>query len=600
MGSLNRLVSQIERDDLRMSRRRLLQVVGVGSASGLLLAACGEDSDDDETPAEPDATNTPVESEAGDDPDDGDETAEPEGEADAESGSLEEYAQIVGPPVDDPLIPAVGTPRFGGDLQVASHDEPVTLDGHLNTRSVVQWLATMMCEGLFAWNLDSEPVPDLTESFEWNEDSTQLTIELRQGVLFHDGSELTSEDVQATVTRWVATSLGSDMAEIIESIDTPDDYTVVFNLTQSYPFLIPRLTVRQAATMWVYSKAQIDGLADPSDDIGVPIGTGPFQFDEWRENQFLRLTRFDDYVGRQEPPMGYAGGRVAYLDSVTFHWVLDEAVRIAGLQTGEYHFADNILQDHFARFENDPEVRTRLNLGTWPCVHFNLQQGPMSDLRLRQAWNAAVDITQVAAALGDERFFPLGPSLIPDPNTPWHSNEIGNDVYLEYDPEKARALLEESDYDGEPIRYLVNPDSAESYTPGIVMEPMLEEVGFNIELVSLDAATLASYRADPNRMDAFACSWGPRPDPTLMAAWAEGFPGWWDTEEKKDLLERIRLERDFQTRVDLWHEFQELYYTQIPGIKISDQQTLVLESEKYSGARMDSISPAFINSWLNE
>jgi peptide/nickel transport system substrate-binding protein len=598
MSNLLDTVSRLNLDEIKLPRRRVLQMMGLGAVgtAGMLLAACGDDDDDDtdDPVTEPGDDEDPIDEDDDDDVAVDDDDAEP-------ADRHEAYARAVGRPEGDPFNPAVGEPRFGGDLQVGSHDEPVLLDAHLNTRSVIQYLNANMCEGLWAWNLDGEPQAALAESHEWNDDSTILTINLRQGVPFHDGHELTSADIEANINRWGSVPLGSEAGSYIDSVDTPDDYTVVVNLNEPFPFLVFRMTVRQASSFFIYSGEQIEALDEPTDDIGVPIGTGPFMFDEWRENQFLRMVRFDDYAGREEPPAGDAGGKVAYLDAITFQWVPDESVRIAGLQTGEYHMVENILPDHFERFDGDadPNVRTRLTLGSWPCVHFNLQQGIMTDLRVRQAFNAAIDVTQVAAALGSEVFFPISPSMVPGEDGPWYS-EVGEDVYLEYDPDRARQLLEESDYDGQTIRWLVNPDSDTSYTPGIVCEPMLEEAGFNIELVPLDGATLASYRADPDRMEAFGCGWSYQPDPTLMAAWQPGFPGWWDTEEKNRILREMRMETDFDARYALWEEFQQLYYTELPGIKFCDQNSLILESEQYSGTRYEIIFYYFWNTWLNE
>ena len=314
-------------------------------------------------------------------------------------------------------------------------------------------------------------------------------------------------------------------------------------------------------------------------------------------NQFLRLERFEEYKGRLEPPSGFAGGRVAYLDAIVHHYVPDEAVRLAGLETGQYHVAINVTLDQYPLFVNHPAVRPRLSFQTWPCANFNKLQGPMTDLRIRQAFVAAIDVHQVAAALGPPEFIQTDPGIW-WPGTPWHS-DAGAEVYYEYNPEKARRLLQEAGYSGQPIRWLVDPSNPQYYIPALVAKPMLEQVGFNIELVPVDSVTLVSLRGDPNRMDVFSCEYAPR-EPTLIAAFQDSHPGWWTTETKNNLLEQMRLTSDFQERYALFEQLQELMYTELPMMKFANRAHLYLESQKYSGAWFETFYYYYINTWLNE
>lgn len=516
----------------------------------------------------------------------------------AQSDHIRQYAEQVGPPSDDSRTGNIGTPRFGGTLHVAADREHPHFDPYQSTLNHIMEVSNHVAEALFVLNANEQPVPALAESYAVSEDGTVYNIEIRQGVPFHDGTELTAADVVASLERWLA--IGSygraEVSRNVVSVEATDTHSVRITLTQPFPFIIFQLSAPIGGAAFIYPASLLEQVG--TDFIREPIGTGPYRFVEYRENQFVRLARFEEYAGRVEPPSGWAGGRVAYIDEIVVHYVPDEAVRIAGVESGEYHLAIDATADLMPLYQGRDDIRTRVSLDTWPAYNFNKQLGPMTDQRIREAFRAAIDITMVAAALGPPEFVTTDPALV-FPTSAWHSL-VGEEAYYAYDPERARALLAEAEYDGTPIRIMVDPSRAFLNTPTLVAQGMLEEVGFVVELVPVDSATFGAWREDPTRMDVFAAAYSPRPDPTLMVMLGSGHPGWFDTELRAELMEDIQIESDFEVRLGYWEQLQAHVYEYVPFMKIANLGTLHLESTRYSGAWFDVAQRYYPNTWLNE
>ncbi|WP_422367369.1 ABC transporter substrate-binding protein [Pelagibius sp.] len=516
----------------------------------------------------------------------------------AQSSNIKALAEAVGAPSSDARGPAEGAPRFEGTLNVATDREHPHFDPHLTTTNHVIEISNHVTEALFTLGAKGTPEPSLAESYEVSEDGKIYTIKIRSGVKMHNGDVLASSDVVASLNRYLTygTYGRREVAANVASVDAVDDLTVKITLNERFPFILYQLSAPIGGGPFIYPKELIEEVE--GSPITQPIGTGPYRFVSYRKNVSVVLERFEDYVGREEAPSGFAGGRVAYFDRIVEHYVADEAVRVAGLQTGEYQIAVNITPDLYELYKDDPAIRPRVVLATWPCFNFNKQSGPMTDQRVREAFRLAIDVSQIAPALGPDEFVSMDPALVFQ-GSPWFS-EVGDEIYRSQDMARAQALLQESDYDGLPIRILVNPSRPHIYTPAVIAQPMLEEAGFSVELVPVDSATYSEFRSDPNRMDVFSCAYSPRQDPTLMVALGARHPGWWDTEEKTRLITEMQTTDDMEVRYAAWEELQRHFYEYVPLMKIANLAQLHLESADYSGAWYEVAQRYYLNTWSNE
>src|SRR5262249_14436414 len=138
----------------------------------------------------------------------------------------------------------------------------------------------------------------------------------------------------------------------VEAVEAKDPYTVVIHLKEPSGSLILALA-RPNSGAAIYPKEVIERAAADG-QITEFIGTGPFRFVEHKPDRHIKLARFKDYAARAEPPNGYGGRRTAYVDEILFLPVPDVAVRLAGVETAEYHYAQQLKADLYDRIKAAP------------------------------------------------------------------------------------------------------------------------------------------------------------------------------------------------------------------------------------------------------
>jgi len=494
-------------------------------------------------------------------------------------------------------------PVRGGRLRVAATGQPAGLDMHLTNQRTVTMIGWQMYEALFTFDGDYATVPMLAQSHEVSTDGLTVTIVLRQGVPFHNGEEMKAADVVASFNRWApVSSLGLAISDFLAEIAEVDPYTVSFTLTEPLVAL-PSMLARQAQGLSIHPKSVLDAAgSNPLTDAQY-IGTGPYQFVERQADRFTLFRRFDNYVGVEGPPSGYAGSKAAYLDEIEFVPVPDEAARVAGLQSGDYHYLEEIIPDQISVLGDDPAVNIQiLPPRSYGIIVLNNAAGPMSNVAMRQAVQAAISVVPSGLATHGEGYFEPGPGIML-PQTAWHS-EVSAELYDQGDPEKARQLLTDAGYDGTPIRVLCTQEDLGDYNAAVVAQQQLEEAGFTIELEVSDEATLEENIEDDNRWDITTNAYVFRPDPVLIPPFAScTFDGKWCSDEKVAIVARLQTESEFDARFAAFEELQQLWYRDAPAIKLvnnygvaalSAQVRNVLETTKFE------IEPEFANTWLAE
>ncbi|MEZ4504327.1 MAG: ABC transporter substrate-binding protein [Thermomicrobiales bacterium] len=476
-----------------------------------------------------------------------------------------------------------GTP--GGNLTVALVGEPPTLDEHQTTAGVTAEVTSPIYETLFAYDNEWQPIPMLAESHTISEDGLTHTIVLRQGVPFHNGEIMTSADVKASLDRWGQISgVGKRIYEKTTSVDATDDHTITWNFTQPYGTLLIALSNNTQAAS-IYPKSVIDaGTLEPNETV---IGTGPYKMVERRADAYIRLERFDDYAALEGGPIGYGGTKYAYADTIEFIPVPDIAARVAGLQAGDYLMHQNgaMSNDQYDVVVDYPGLVTTINPPTeWPVFFLNFQSPIMSNLTIREAVQAALDMEpMLQSAYGSADFYALDPGLMMK-QTPWWT-DAGIDRYNMADPELAKTKLTESGYDGTPVRFMSTQEYGYMYATSTVAVQQLEAVGFTIDHQVIDWATVVERRAKPEEWDMFVTGHGFVPDPSQISYVGQMniYPGWWDNEDSLELASEMLAAGTFEERMPLWEQIQANAYTQIPAIKIGDGATITVASETVKG-----------------
>jgi peptide/nickel transport system substrate-binding protein len=460
------------------------------------------------------------------------------------------------------------TPRKGGVLRVGMIGEPPTLDAHATTAVITREIGINVFEGLYALDGKYQPAPLLAEGHEVLDGGRRYAIRLRKDVKFHNGKALTSADVVASLKRWGAmASTGKAIFKTVEAIEARGPQAVEIRLKEASGTLLTVLAQVDNAAV-VYPKEVLDAAGEGQ--LKEFVGTGPFRFVEHKPDRHIKLARFDGYAARSEPASGLAGRRTAHLDEILFMPVPDYATRQAGMTTGEYDYIQQVKPDQVDRIKAAPGVEpVVVKPYGWATIVFNTRQGLMTDTRLRQAAQAVLDVEpMLLAGLGHRDFYRVDPGLFFQ-ELPWHSR-AGAALYNQRDKDKARRLLKEAGYAGQPMRWIVTTEYEHHYKPAVVAKSQLEEVGFKIDLQVSDWATVVQRRNKPELWDAFSTAFVFVPEPATSAQVLCDWPGWWCSPEKDQLLQAMARELDFKKRYAMWEKVQAIFYAEAPRIKIGD------------------------------
>jgi peptide/nickel transport system substrate-binding protein len=498
--------------------------------------------------------------------------------------------------------PAAGV--MGGTLRVATIGEPPHLDEHQSTAELIAIIGYCAYEGLFTYDADYQAIPELVATHTVSDDGLTHTMALRQGVMFHNGDEMTAADAIASVERWGRISgVGQRLMEKTEELAQIDDYTIEFRLSEPYGTILIALAHNtQACT--IHPKSVLDAAGDePMTEPAQYIGTGPYRLVEWQRDAAMRFERFDEYQSSGEERLGYGGKKYAYADTIEFIPVPDEAARVAGLQAGDYDLGLDIGNDQYTVLQDFPGVVAEILTPTeWDVFFLNWKSPMMENLAMREAVQAALDsLPMLQSGRGGDEFIRLDPGLMMK-QTPWYTT-AGEERYNINDPDLAKQKLQEAGYDGEPLRFITTQEYSYMYGEAIVAQQQLEAVGITVDLQVVDWATVLERRAKPEEWDMFGTSHGFVPDPSQISYIGQmnQYPGWWSSESSLALAAELLAESDFDVRKPIFEEIQAAAYTEIPAIKIGDSSKVSFRSERLGGwDGQFERGPKFWNFWISE
>ena len=399
---------------------------------------------------------------------------------------------------------------YGGKLLITGQASIKTLDPDFSAAYVTAATANQhVFEQLFAWNQKMEPTPGAVQS--WNVDgtATKWTLTIREGMKFHDGTDVTVDDVIASYERIMASGAGYNAGItkrlLVEGgMKKQDNLTLTIQLSEPFNFIPTGLSIPFRGSVTVKPKRIVDMFPTGKEDMGHDnvIGSGPYRVKDWFVGDRIVLERFPDYNSRSEPASYMAGAKLAFMDEL--HWleIPNEETKIAGLKTGEWDFMDSVGLD----FVSDLEKTDGVNIGWYKPGHysnspFNHAVAPTDNKLVRQAILAAVDAEAIMSSLGPPSTWNLcGQVFIC--NAVWNSDSA-IELYNQANTERAKELLAEAGYNGEPV-HIKNPTDYGTITPiGPVLKSQLEAAGINVEMPAQDWAGIISIIMTPNGWNMF-------------------------------------------------------------------------------------------------
>ncbi len=423
------------------------------------------------------------------------------------------------------------------EITIALSADITSLDpqGHNDTKS--ETVSFLLFNRLFRLNTDFEVVPDLAES--WKQPSTtEWVIKIKEGVLFHDGSEMTSADVKASLDRSKEMPKVQQVLSEIESIDIVDTYSVKVTTKSAFaPFLY---TLVHAGTS-ILPKAYLES----GDEFASPIGSGPYSFVEWVSGDQVVVAKNDNY---------FDADNIGQSSKITFKVIPEGTSRTIALETGEVDVVAEVpttdmnkVTDHsdLTLFEK-PSTRTDF-------FEMNTEKAPFDNILVRQAMNYAIDkeavlIVSIEGA-GIQAESVLAPSFLGYKAGPYS-----------FDPAKAKALLAEAGYaDGFDMAITTSGDDRKRIAE--VIQASLMEVGINASIEMLEWGTFIDT-AIKGGHQSLVLGWTSNPDPdaTLTPRFFSGNIDGMNFSRLNDpkidqLLKDGREELDLAKREKIYNEF---------------------------------------------
>lgn len=373
--------------------------------------------------------------------------------------------------------------RAAGTLVIALSEDPGHFNPGITTGFNVHAVAGSIFNGLVELDDNANPHPDLATSWDVSDDGTVYTFHLAEGVRWHDGEPFTSADVKFTFENILLnfhSRTKAGLGDVLESIETPDEQTVVFTFSQPYAPLLQRLNSTEAPILPQHIYGDVEDVQTAEANLS-PVGTGPFRLADYAIDDSITLERNDDYFKKGLP----------LLDRVIFRIIPDQNTQLLALEQGEVDFIWRVPGGEIERLESEPEIQLyRLNSGPGggfcvPSLAFNLDRERFQDERVRQAIAHSVDRQQLL----EQAIFGQG-RVATGPISSQMEFAYTDDVtQYAYDPVMAQQLLDDAGLtpgdDG--TRFSMDLLLFPTFTKyGEIIRENLSKVGIDVQVTPLD------------------------------------------------------------------------------------------------------------------
>lgn len=469
------------------------------------------------------------------------------------------------------------------EIRVGISRDADTLDPANHRNRETETIIRNLYDGLVTRDADMRVVPELAESFS-QVSPTVYDFVIRQGVRFHDGTEMTVEDVKFTLDRLVVenamggrTSPRQSLLGPIEDIEIIGADTIRIHLSEPWPILPAMLPNQQIVSRAFVETVGHEGLATRVN------GTGPFRLVDWRVGDTVIMERFDDYYGGA-PDIAPVGQ--ACVERAIFRVIPENASRVAALLAGEVHIITELPPFSVQQVRNSPNADVMTVNGTRSFyLALNNLAEPFNDGRVRHAVAHALDRDLIIDRILGGNAVAINGILSPDafgfnPDLPAY----------EYDPDRARQLLAEAGYpDG--IDVVLDVDGANRDTAEAI-GAVLTQSGIRTTVTVGEGAQLNAkwrYTQDDKQGDMFFTSWGNGsldPYDIFIPTHRTGDRGntsGYANPELDAILDAASVEIDVAAREALYHQAEEIVNADLPYVYLWLPQDIYGVSTRLSG-----------------
>ena len=459
----------------------------------------------------------------------------------------------------------------GGEkvLRIGIPADIVTLDPQMATDLYSGMAYANMFEAVLTRDLKGQPAAALATDWSSSDDGLTWTFTIRQGVKFHDGTDLTLDDVVYSIQRIMdpanAAPRQAQFAGAIEAVQAEQPDKIVITLKEPNAAFLSLM-----AYAWVVPQ---HAASQGKDSFAMhPIGTGPYRYVEWKPGDHATLTRFDDYWGGRPP-----------LDQVVLRPIPEASTRTVELESGGIDLMPSVAPQDVQRLgENAKLMVMRTDGANFRFFVFNTSQPPFSDKRLRQAFGYAINKQQIV-----DTIYPGVGRVAAGPIPPMSFAYDPEFKGIQYDLDKAKQLLAEAG-DPSPKIELMTSSGDLNHREAQLVQAMLGEAGFQATVRELEWGTFLSNLKDGTfQVGRLGWTTTPEPNDLLYNRYHTGDPSFnssrYSNPQVDKLLEDGLHELDQQKRAEIYRQAQAIIVDDAPEFHIFHESRVYAMDKKVQG-----------------
>jgi peptide/nickel transport system substrate-binding protein len=455
----------------------------------------------------------------------------------------------------------------------------------LNPQEQTTTLMQNMCDLIYGSCLYQDPEgklhPRLVTKYEVSKDGLTYTLHLRKGVKFSDGTAFDADAVKLTWDRIMDPKMRVPLrfaVSMVKECLKIDDHTVQLKLKYPFTPLAPSLSMSLVAPI---SPAAIEKYGE--DVRQNPVGAGPYVLEEWVKGDRIVMVRNQDYWG--EKPT---------VEKITWKIVPEAATREAMLRAGQIHVCYKPLPSNVAALKADPNITVEMPLDTRTIfMGLNCQKGITQNKKVRQAFNYAVDKKAIVKKILFDTAEPMD-----GPVSPKVFGYVRMEKQYDYDPDKAKQLLEEAGFDFSRTVSMRTPNGRYLFDKQVseAVQAYLQAIGVKAELRVYDWPTYVAGLLKPieeSELEVFLLGWGPLILDADMGLYGQFHSSvnppkglgaaFYSNPEYDKAVEATRLEQDPQKRMALFKKASEIVWDDCPWIWLHVEKFVIAYSSNING-----------------
>jgi peptide/nickel transport system substrate-binding protein len=456
-----------------------------------------------------------------------------------------------------------------------------TLNPQEQTTTLMQNMCDLIYDNCLYQDPEGKLHPRLLTEYDVSEDGLTYTLHLRKGVKFSDGTDFDADALKLTWDRILDTKMRVPLrfaVTVVKECVKIDDHTVQLNLKYPFTPLGPALSMSLVSPI---SPAAIEKYGE--DVRQNPVGAGPYVLTEWVKGDRIVMVRNKNYWG--EKPT---------VEKITWKIVPEGATREAMLRAGQIHVCYKPLPSNVAALKADPNITVKMPLDTRTIfMGLNCQKGVTTNKKVRQAFNYAVDKKAIVKKILFDTAEPMD-----GPVSPKVFGYVRMEKQYDYDPDKAKQLLKEADFDFSQTVSMRTPNGRYLFDKQVseAVQAYLQAIGVKAELRVYDWPTYVAGLLKPieeTELEVFLLGWGPLILDADMGLYGQFHSSvsppkglgaaHYSNPEYDKAVEATRLEQDPQKRLALFEKASEIVWDDCPWIWLHVEKFVIAYSSKIQG-----------------